>query len=154
MQVLTEFVRIDLTEDQLLPVMRELLPVLISILTANEVKSFRFSCDPSRIMSAYIRFQQHSPLTRSRTISVFRQCVEALYMVKDQHPQAAKEAAANVLPSWLDTFKVLLDLDPEQDISGEHWDGLEIRIQIFKVRIVLFPSSESYPDLAEGCRLS
>ena len=37
MQVFTEFVRTDLTEDQLLPVMRELLPVLISILSANEV---------------------------------------------------------------------------------------------------------------------
>jgi hypothetical protein len=54
-------------------------------------------------------------------------------MVKDQHPQAAKEAAGNVLPAWLDAFKVLLDLDPEQDVSGEHWDGLEIRFQIFKV---------------------
>ncbi|KAH9962326.1 ARM repeat-containing protein [Russula compacta] len=111
MQVFTEFVRTDLTEDQLLPVMRELLPVLMSILSVNE---------------------QHSPLTRSRTISVFRQCVESLYMVKDQHPQAAKEAAGNVLPVWLDAFKVLLDLDPQQDISGEHWDGLEIRIQIFR----------------------
>ena len=75
-------------------------------------------------------------------------------MVKDQHPEAAKEAAGNVLPSWLDAFKVLLDLDPEQDISGEHWDGLEIRIQIFKVRTAPFPSFERYPDLAEGCRLS
>jgi len=68
---------------------------------------------------------------------VFRQCVEALYMVKDQHPQSAKEAAGNVLPAWLEAFKVLLDLDPEQDISGEHWDGLEIRLQIFKVRTTL-----------------
>ncbi len=40
MQVFTEFVRTDLTEDQLLPVMRELLPVLISILSANEVKPY------------------------------------------------------------------------------------------------------------------
>ena len=54
------------------------------------------------------------------------------YMVKD-HPQSAKEAAGNVLPAWLEAFKVLLDLDPEQDISGEYWDGLEIRLQIFKV---------------------
>jgi importin-9 len=44
-------------------------------------------------------------------MSVFRQCVEALYMVKDQHPQAAKEAPGNMLPIWLDAFKVLLDLD-------------------------------------------
>jgi hypothetical protein len=60
-------------------------------------------------------------------------------MVKDQHPQAAKEAAGNVLPAWLEAFKVLLDLDPEQDVSGEHWDGLEVRIQIFRVRTVFFP---------------
>ena len=59
-------------------------------------------------------------------------------MVKDQHPQAAKEAAGNVLPAWLEAFKVLLDLDPEQDVSGEHWDGLEVRIQIFRVRVVFF----------------
>lgn len=110
MQVLTEFVRTDITEDQLLPVMQELLPVLMSILSATE----------------------HTPLTRSRTISVFRQCVEALYMVKDQHPQAVKEAAGKVLTAWLDAFNVLLNLDPQQDVSGEHWDGLEIRVQIFK----------------------
>lgn len=59
-------------------------------------------------------------------------------MVKDQHPQAAKEAAANVLPTWLDAFNVLLNLDPQQDVSGEHWDGLEIRVQIFKVRTFVF----------------
>ncbi|KAH9046970.1 ARM repeat-containing protein [Lactarius deliciosus] len=111
MQVFTEFVRTDLTEDQLLPVMRELLPVLMSVLSATE---------------------QHTPLTRSRTISVFRQCVEALYMVKEQLPQAVKEAVANVFPDWLDAFSVLLNLDPQQDVSGEHWDGLEIRVQIFK----------------------
>jgi hypothetical protein len=63
-------------------------------------------------------------------------------MVKDQHPQAAKEAAENVLPTWFDAFKVLLDLDPQQDISGEHWDGLEIRIQIFRVRT----SSNPFPS--------
>ena len=54
-------------------------------------------------------------------------------MAKDRHPQAAKEAAGNVLPAWLDPFNVLLDLDPRQDVSGEHWDGLEIRVQIFRL---------------------
>ncbi|TFY66382.1 hypothetical protein EVG20_g4698, partial [Dentipellis fragilis] len=111
MQVFTEFIRTELTEDQILPILRELLPVLLSILGANE---------------------QHTPLTRSRTIAVFRQCVEALYMVKDLHPQAVKEASASVLPVWLDAFKVLLDLDPRQDVSGASWDGLAIRIQVFR----------------------
>ena len=40
MQVFVEFVKADLTEDQLLPVLRELLPVLLDILGANEVRHF------------------------------------------------------------------------------------------------------------------
>lgn len=57
MQVFTEFVRTDLTEDQLLPVMRELLPVLISILSANEVStSLRFFEQPITNYDAYMRF--------------------------------------------------------------------------------------------------
>lgn len=55
-------------------------------------------------------------------------------MVKDQHPQAVKEATASVLPVWLEAFKVLLNIDPQQDVaSSENWDGLAIRIQVFKV---------------------
>ena len=37
MQVFVEFVKADLTEDQLLPVLRELLPALLNILGAPEV---------------------------------------------------------------------------------------------------------------------
>jgi hypothetical protein len=37
MQVLTEFIKSDLTEDQLLPVLRQLLPILLQILGATEV---------------------------------------------------------------------------------------------------------------------
>lgn len=65
---------------------------------------------------------------------MFRQCVAALFMVKDQHPQSVKEATASVLPEWLEAFKVLLNIDPQQDVANaENWDGLAIRIQIFKV---------------------
>ncbi|KAI0354778.1 ARM repeat-containing protein [Trametes cingulata] len=112
MQVFTEFIKSDLTEDQLLPVLRQLLPVLLNILGAPD---------------------QHSALTRSRTISVFRQCVESLYMVKDQYPDAVKEATATVLPVWLDAFKTLLNVDPRSDVEGTpNWDGLAIRVQVFK----------------------
>ncbi|EDR15931.1 uncharacterized protein LACBIDRAFT_242896 [Laccaria bicolor S238N-H82] len=112
MQVLTEFIKSDLTEDQILPVLRQLLPVLLNILGSTET---------------------HSAPTRSRTVSVFRQCVTALFMVKDQHPQAVKEAIASVLPIWLDAFKVLLDIDPLQDVAqANNWDGLTVRIQVFK----------------------
>ncbi|KAI8980578.1 ARM repeat-containing protein [Trametes punicea] len=112
MQVFTEFIKSDLTEDQLLPVLRQLLPVLLNILGTPE---------------------QHSALTRSRTISVFRQCVESLYMVKDQYPEAVKEATATVLHVWLDAFKTLLSIDPRADVENTpNWDGLAIRIQVFK----------------------
>lgn len=37
MQVFTEFIKSDLTEDQILPVLRELLPVLLTILGSTEV---------------------------------------------------------------------------------------------------------------------
>ncbi|KAJ7724258.1 ARM repeat-containing protein [Mycena metata] len=112
MQVFTEFIKSDLTEDQILPVLRDLLPVLLSILGAPEV---------------------HGPLTRARTVSVFRQCVIALYMVKGQHPQAVKEAIATILPIWLEAFKVLLSTDPQTDLTGaQDWDALSVRIQVFK----------------------
>ncbi|KAF9011181.1 armadillo-type protein [Cyathus striatus] len=120
MQVFTEFIKSDLTEDQILPVLRQLLPVLLSILGSAET---------------------HSAPTRARTVSVFRQCVTALFMVKDQHPQAVKEAIASVLPVWLEAFKVLLDMDPSNDVSNaNNWDGLLVRIQIFKTLDTTFVS--------------
>lgn len=55
-------------------------------------------------------------------------------MVKDQHPQAVKEATATILPVWLEAFKVLLNIDPLKDVSNQdNWDGLAVRIQIFRV---------------------
>jgi hypothetical protein len=55
-------------------------------------------------------------------------------MVKDQHPLAVKEATASVVPVWLEAFKVLLSIDPHQDVANVgNWDGLAIKIQIFKV---------------------
>jgi hypothetical protein len=41
MQVFTEFIKADLTEDQILPVLRQLLPVLLNILGATEVRVCR-----------------------------------------------------------------------------------------------------------------
>ncbi|THH14476.1 hypothetical protein EW146_g5852 [Bondarzewia mesenterica] len=119
MQVFTEFIRTDLSEDQILPVLRQLLPALLAILGAHE---------------------QHSAITRSRTVAVFRQCVEALYMVKEQHPQAVKEASSSILPPWLEAFKVLLNLDPRQDVLGDHWDGLQLRSEIFVVLDIVHTS--------------
>ncbi|KAG5349551.1 hypothetical protein C0989_003209 [Termitomyces sp. Mn162] len=122
MQVFTDFIKSDLTEDQILPVLRQLLPVLLTILGSKDT---------------------YSTLTRARTVSVFRQCITALFMVKDQHPQATKEAASTILPVWLEAFQVLLNVDPKLDVTNaNNWDGLAIRIQVFKTLdkiLVTFP---------------
>jgi importin-9 len=55
-------------------------------------------------------------------------------MVKEQHPQAVKEATASVLPVWLEAFKVLLNIDPRNDVQiGQPWDGLTVRREVYKV---------------------
>ncbi|CAE6421477.1 unnamed protein product [Rhizoctonia solani] len=126
MQVMAEFVRTDVSEDQILPILRQLLPVLMNILG-----------DPAK----------HGALTRARTISVFRQCVEALYMVKEQHPSAVVEATSSVLPTWLNAFQVLLAIDPQGDVSNsENWDGLAVRTEIYRSLSIIhtsFPKSLS-----------
>ena len=139
MQVFTEFIKSDLTEDQILPVLRQLLPVLLNILGAPEVgPTVLIDASPNEPVC-----QHHSALTRARTLSVFRQCVESLYMVKDQYPEAVKEATATVLPVWLDAFKTLLNADPRSDVENTpNWDGLAIRIQVLKVWHLLHYSSQ------------
>ena len=58
-------------------------------------------------------------------------------MVKDQYPDAVKEATSSVLPVWLEAFKTLLNVNPLQDVENTtNWDGLAIRIQVFKVRYI------------------
>jgi hypothetical protein len=116
MQVLTEFIKSDLTEDQILPILHQLLPVLLAILNDT---------------------QQHSPLTRSRSVSVFCQCVTTLYMVKEQHPQAVKGATENILPVWLETFKGILAHPINDTLSQPTWDELAVRIQVFKALDVI-----------------
>lgn len=55
-------------------------------------------------------------------------------MVKDQYPDAVKEATATVLPVWLDAFKTLLNVNPYSDVEDtSNWDGLAVRIQVYKV---------------------
>lgn len=55
-------------------------------------------------------------------------------MVKEQHPQAVKESTDRILPVWIEAFKTLLNISPLNDVENvQSWDGLAIRIEIFKV---------------------
>jgi importin-9 len=112
MHLLSEFVQNELAEDQILPVLRQLLPILLNILGNPAV---------------------HSQLTRARAIAVFRQCVTALNTVRKEYPDAVKEALTTVLPEWIQAFQVLLAQDPLADVANApDWDPLAVRIQIFK----------------------
>jgi hypothetical protein len=67
-------------------------------------------------------------------VKVFSQCVEYLYMVKDQHPQATKEAVSTILPNWVTTFQQLLLVDPGGAGSQDsNWEHLAIQLQIYRV---------------------
>lgn len=72
-------------------------------------------------------------------------------MVKDQHPQAVKEAITSILPVWLEAFRTLLSIDPVQDVSNvATWDGLAVRIQIFKVSLRNNPSLHLILTICQG----
>ncbi|KAM0788544.1 hypothetical protein ACM66B_001672 [Microbotryomycetes sp. NB124-2] len=123
MRVLLDFVGIDLTEDQLLPIAKDMLPQLLGILGSP---------------------QTHSPSTRARAVQIFKQCVMTLYTVKDEYPAAVKAAVQDILPQWLDAFKQLLELDVRAELASTSWEALSVRKAIFdSLEVVLhsFPSA-------------
>lgn len=124
MRALSDFVSISLTEDQLLPIARDMLPTLMAILGAP---------------------QTYGPATRARTILIFRQCVMTLFTVKDEHPEAVKAAVGEILPRWLEAFQQLLAPDVAAELgSSENWEGIAVRIAIFQsLEVILnsFPST-------------
>lgn len=120
MRVISEFVRNDLSEDQLLPVAREMLPALLSILG-----------DPA----------SHAPSTRASTVAVFRQVLRTLEIVREEHPQAVTQALTEIVPVWLSAFQTLLAIDPTTEL-GSDWDALLIRIEIFRT-LTFFQSAFS-----------
>ncbi|KAJ3527044.1 hypothetical protein NM688_g8180 [Phlebia brevispora] len=111
LQMFSEFGGDEISEDHLLPIQKQLLPVLLGIVNTPD---------------------RHSPLTRARAISVFRQCMSSLYMVREVHKQPVKEVTAAVLPIWMDTFKALLGVDPLSDVKVQYWDGIALKREIIK----------------------
>lgn len=133
MQVLSDFIRNELSEDQLLPILRQLLPLLLSVLSPQG------SAD------------QHSALTRARAVAIFRQCLTALDMVRKEHPEAVSEAVSTVLPQLLSTFHALLSTPPSADVADpNNWDAIAIRIQIFRTLDVVQQSFTMTPEATEG----
>ncbi|GAA96567.1 uncharacterized protein L969DRAFT_94972 [Mixia osmundae IAM 14324] len=115
LRVLADFVKGDLTEDQLLPVANDMLPTLLKILCSAPA---------------------YSALTRSRTIAIFRECLSALYMVKDTYPDAVEKSLNVIMPQWLSAFVRLLEETPLMaylhTADEKSWEELAVRSEIFK----------------------
>ncbi|KAG8810837.1 hypothetical protein FRC17_002742, partial [Serendipita sp. 399] len=136
MQVLSDFIRNELSEDQLLPILRQLHPLLLSVLAPQGGSE-----------------QQHSPLTRARAVAIFRQCVTALDMVRKEHPEAVAEAINSVLPQWLAAMHTLLSTPSLADVSDPtNWDAISIRIQVLRTLDVIQNSfgASLTPEMTQG----
>lgn len=134
MRVVTEFVKNDISEDQLVPVVRDLVPALLTILG-----------NP----------QSHSFLTRADTVSVYRQILAMLAMIRDEHPKPVREALDQIGSVWLDAFSQLLAIDAATEVQ-QSWDSLALRIQIFRVLLAFQGTFPRYlaPHVPTFLRLS
>ncbi|GAA5921433.1 hypothetical protein JCM3775_003046 [Rhodotorula graminis] len=127
MCALSDFVSISLTEDQLLPVAREMLPTLLSILGAA---------------------QTYGPATRARAVHIFRQSVMTLFTVKDEFPDAVKAAVVDILPQWLGAFDQILRVDVASDLASDAgWDNIAVRTAIFQALEIIL---NSFPSTLKG----
>ncbi|KAK3819975.1 MAG: armadillo-type protein [Benniella sp.] len=108
MRVLAEFVNKDITHVQLPLVAPVLFPELLRILLSEQL---------------------YSHATRSRCASIFRNAVEMLYTIKEEHPEAVKEYLTPIIGSWNEAFIAILNkrtLDNPEIEVGE-W-GLKTEI--------------------------
>ncbi|KAH9823821.1 armadillo-type protein [Melampsora americana] len=95
LRVLCELVRNDLTEQQLVPVAKDLIPCLFSVISASQDDS---------ISDAAMKI---------RSLSIFRQCLVTLTLVKSSYPDLTSSITMELLPNWLHLFKLLLTTDAQ-----------------------------------------
>ncbi|KAK0530068.1 hypothetical protein OC835_004125 [Tilletia horrida] len=108
---LTEFVRDELDEQQIVGIGQDLLPLMERILADTK----------------------YSPFLRARTLLIFRQLLTTLHMLKDTFPDIVKNAIDNLLPRWLQALTGLVSSDilPELDPSTG-WEALALRNEAYK----------------------
>ncbi|KAF9431329.1 hypothetical protein BGZ76_000457 [Entomortierella beljakovae] len=88
MRVLAEFVNKDITHVQLPLVAPVLFPELLRILISEQL---------------------YSHATRSRCASIFRNAVEMLYTIKEEHPEAVKTYLIPIIGQWNEAFITILN---------------------------------------------
>ncbi|KAI5452485.1 hypothetical protein NCC49_000648 [Naganishia albida] len=114
LDVLKEFLQQDLPEDQLMDFLKEIAPVLLSLLN-----------NP-----------QTAPAVQAATISLFRESVNTLHYLKDEFSEVTERAINDVIPVWLEHMrKSLTQIDIGQAFveNPEYaWQLLKVRYSIFK----------------------
>ncbi|SAM58032.1 related to KAP114-Member of the karyopherin-beta family, nuclear import [Ustilago bromivora] len=114
MALLSEFVRVEMDEIQLIQVAKEILPALEQVLVQEE---------------------RHNAYIRARCVLVFRQCLTTLFMVRETYPDVVKQASQTMLPRWLTLMQSLLERDAAQQLGSglqQGWGTLALRNEIFK----------------------
>ncbi|WFD08012.1 hypothetical protein MVES1_003381 [Malassezia vespertilionis] len=132
LKFLSEFVQVELDENQLFVVSREFVPLLQEIMDVN-----------SSVLS---------PMIKAQSLLVFRECLLSLYMVRGTFSAVVDQAVLHYLPPWLLAMLQMLDTASLDATSPE---SLGLRREIFRTLGVaskfrkLF--SEPGPALLSAC---
>jgi len=94
MRVLTELVSNDITVEQFPQIAPVLCPQLLAILTDDTHYSLR---------------------TRGRAVSIFRNCLEMVFMIKEEHAHAAEQFLTPIMPQWYEVFLAILKHQTQGD---------------------------------------
>ncbi|CAH1762042.1 17445_t:CDS:2 [Entrophospora sp. SA101] len=93
LRVMNEFVNHDISEHQFPRVANTLLPELARIIKSEDANN-------SKLVYSY--------RTRGRAVSIFRQCIEILYMYKEEHPEPTELYIAQNIAGWLENLLKIL----------------------------------------------
>ncbi len=59
-----------------------------------------------------------------------------LETVRDEHPQAVRQALEQIAPVWLGAFRQVLSTDAAAEVS-DSWESIRIRMEVFRVHLSL-----------------
>ncbi|KAI8066912.1 armadillo-type protein [Gongronella butleri] len=88
MRVLLEMVKKDISVQQLPTIGPSLVPELFTVLTSDNVYSFR---------------------TRGRAVTIFSSCIEMLSTLREENPTLADQMVGPILPQWLQAYSTILN---------------------------------------------
>ena len=120
MRVVAELIRDDITDQQLPSFGFVLLPQLFRVFV-NEKQ-----CFPTRM--------------RAKTVSILRDFVDSIYMLKDEHPDVVPHFLQPMIATWMDAFRISLALPYSTDSAA-------IKCEVLRTVVKL---ARGFPKLVAG----